>query len=384
MSFKITHILSRQAIWGVSSLLIVGCSSSKPPERDAGTGLHEDGGAVASRADVLEAAGRCALRNAKSFQTVAGELAATPNQENWKRAMSAWQRLEVLQFGPTGSSTKPGGLDIRDHVYAWPLFSRCATEDVMVSKQYENGVSRLLVNRRGLTALEYVLFYAGDDVSCSAAAWTALTPAERTARKQAFAAALAADVKVQADALVAAWEGGFIDTMKTAGPGNRTYMTTAGAMNRVSDAMYYVEKEVKDVKLAVPMGLRDCAAAPCLETLESQYAHHNTANVRANLVAFRQLLEGCDDDAYAGIGFDEALVAANAGDLANRMRTNLIAAEAALDAIEEDDLSVALVNDPASVRAFYDAVKSVTDLLKSEFVTVLDLEPPMGLEGDND
>lgn len=384
MSFKITHILRRQAIWGVSSLFLASCSAPKPPEPDAGTAVHEDGGAVASRADVLEAAGRCALRNAQAFRDEAAQLAATPNQANWKRTMAAWQRLEVLQFGPTGSSTKPGGLDIRDHVYAWPLFSRCATEDVLVSKQYENGVSRLLVNRRGLTALEYLLFYPGDDVSCSAAGWSALTPAERTARKEAFATALAADVKVQADALVAAWEGGFIDTMKTAGPGNRTYMTTAGAMNRVSDAMYYLEKEVKDVKLAVPIGLRDCAAAPCLDALESQYAKHNTANLRANLVAFRQLLEGCDDDTYAGIGFDEALVAANASDLATRMRARLVAAEAALDAIEEDDLSTALVNDPASVRAFYDAVKNVTDLLKSEFVTVLDLEPPMGLEGDND
>ncbi|MGV3624671.1 MAG: imelysin family protein, partial [Archangium sp.] len=240
---------------------------------------------------MLEAAGRCALRNAKSFQASAAVLATTPSQENWKAAMAAWQRLEVMQFGPTGSSTKPGGLDIRDFVYAWPLFSRCATEDVMVGKQYEAGVSRLLVNRRGLTALEYVLFYPGDDVSCSATGWAALTPAERTARKQAFAAALAADVKVQADALVAAWEGGFIETMRTAGPGNATYMTTAGAMNRVSDAMYYVEKEVKDIKLAVPMGLRECAAPPCLEALESQYANHNTANLRANLTAFRQLLE---------------------------------------------------------------------------------------------
>ncbi len=297
--------------------------------------------------------------------------------------MAAWQRLEVMQFGPTGSSIKPGGLDIRDHVYAWPLFSRCATEDAMVSKQYEGGVDKLLVNRRGLTALEFLLFHPGDDVSCSATAWAALTPAERTARKQAFIAALSNDVKAQADELFAAWEGGFVETLRTAGPGNRVYMTTAGAMNRVSDAMFYVEKEVKDIKLAVPMGLRECGAPPCLEALESQYASHNTANLRANLEGFRQLLEGCEAD-YEGIGFDELLVSANAADLASRMKTNTAAAQLALEAIEESDLREALINDPASVRALYDAVKGVTDLIKSEFVTVLDLELPMGLEGDND
>lgn len=372
-----------QAIWG-AVLVLVGCSAPKPPEKDAGVVVLEDGGMTASRADVLEAVGRCSLRNATAFRDAANTLAAQPSRENWKVAMAAWQRLEVMQLGPTGSSLNPGGLDLRDQLYSWPLVSRCAVEDVIVAKSYENGVGRLLVNRRGLAALEYVLFYEGDDFSCSTAGWAALDATEKAARKQAYALAAAADIKVRADELVAAWEGGFIDTLRTAGPGNATYMTTQGAMNRVSDAMYYVEKEVKDLKLAVPIGLRECATPPCLDALESQYAHHNKANLRANLVAFRQLLEGCDDDSYAGVGFDELLVGANAADLATRMKTNIGNAQAALDAIEESDLRQALVDDPASVRAFYDAVKSVTDLLKSEFITVLDLEPPMGLEGDND
>jgi hypothetical protein len=36
------------------------------------------------------------------------------------------------------------------------------------------------------------------------------------------------------------------------------------------------------------------------------------------------------------------------------------------------------------VRALYDAVKGVTDVLKTEVVTVLDLELPQKVEGDND
>ena len=36
------------------------------------------------------------------------------------------------------------------------------------------------------------------------------------------------------------------------------------------------------------------------------------------------------------------------------------------------------------VRALYDAVKGVTDLLKTELISVLDLELPTSLEGDND
>jgi hypothetical protein len=106
--------------------------------------------------------------------------------------------------------------------------------------------------------------------------------------------------------------------------------------------------------------------------------------LKANLSALRQLLEGCDDASFNGVGFDDLIDAQGAFSLSARLKERLLAAQVALDALEEPDLSQSLVTDPASVRAVYDALKGVTDLLKSEFVTVLDVELPMGLEGDND
>ena len=345
--------------------------------------LLEDGGLAATRTDFLGAAGTCSLQAVTKFRAEVDALNAAPTKDNWKRAMKAWQRVELMQFGPTGSSSTPGGMDLRDQIYSWPLVSRCSIEDVLVSKRYESGVGSLLVNRRGLATLEYLLFHEGDDVICSTAGWAALSPTERTAQKQAYAVAVSSDLKVHADALVTAWGGGFVETLRTAGPGNPTYMSTAAAMNQMGAGIFYLDRVVKDLKLAAPIGLRDCAAPPCLDLLESQYASHNTANLRENLVALRQLLEGCEPG-YAGVGFDDLLIGARAPALADRQHELLLAAEAALAAIEEPDLEEALVTDPASVRAFYDALKAITDLLKSEFVTVLDVDLPMGLEGDND
>lgn len=363
-------------------MFALGCPTPKPSQ-DAGPVLLEDGGLAASRADFLHAAGTCSLQAVVKFRAEVDALDAARTKDNWKRAMKAWQRVELMQFGPTGSSSAPGGMDLRDQVYSWPLISRCSIEDVLVSKRYETGVGSLLVNRRGLGALEYLLFYEGDDVTCSAAGWAALSPTERSAQKQAYGAAVSADLKVQARALVTAWEGGFVETLRTAGPGNATYMSTGAAMNQVSNALFYIERVVKDFKLAPPIGLRDCDAPPCLALLESQYARHNTANLRENLAAMRQLLEGCEPG-YTGIGFDDLLHGARASSLVDRLHDRMLTAEVALAAIEEPDLREALITDPASVRAFYDALKGVTDLLKSEFVTVLDVDLPMGLEGDND
>jgi uncharacterized protein len=47
-------------------------------------------------------------------------------------------------------------------------------------------------------------------------------------------------------------------------------------------------------------------------------------------------------------------------------------------------LAAALDQDPASVEALYFALKDVADLLKSDFITTLDLELPQAVEGDND
>lgn len=370
----------RQALIGLA-LVFSACPPSKPP--DAGPQLLSDGGLAVTRNEFLGAAGQCSLRTATEFRATVDALVMAPTKENWKAAMASWQRVELMQYGPTGSSSAPGGQDLRDQVYSWPLPNRCVIEDTLVSKRYETDLGSLLVNRRGLGALEYLLFHETDDFTCSAAGWQALTPTERTQRRQDYARAVIADVKVHADALVAAWEGGFIETMRTAGPGNPTYMTTASALNRVSDALFYVDDEMKDVKLAPAIGLRDCAAPPCLEALESQYANHNTENLRQNVIGLRMLFQGCEAN-YAGHGFDDLLYGVRADDLAGRMLERLQNAQSKLELIEEPDLRDALVADPQSVRDFYDALKGMTDLMKTEFVTVLDLDLPMGLEGDND
>ena len=47
-------------------------------------------------------------------------------------------------------------------------------------------------------------------------------------------------------------------------------------------------------------------------------------------------------------------------------------------------LEQALATDPAKVMTVYTAFKGLTDLLKTEFVTVLNLELPKTTQGDND
>jgi hypothetical protein len=195
-------------------------------------------------------------------------------------------------------------------------------------------------------------------------------------------------VAAQAVALEAAWDpnaGNFAQTMRTAGPGNPVYATTQAALNTVSNAILYIETEVKDMKLAKPLGLDmiACARESCPELRESLFAGRSKANLAANADGMRRLVEGCGPG-YAGFAFDDLLTEVGSGGLAETLRTRAAAIQPAIDAVEEAELDLALVQDKASVRAIYDAFKGVTDILKGEFVTILDLELPEGLEGDVD
>ncbi|MDY7226617.1 imelysin family protein [Hyalangium rubrum] len=392
------------SVWAVVALAgLGGCKETKP------TPTPEPGGEVqATRTALLGAFGACVVTSARDFQQVAAELetataalAAQPGDSTrnaaraaYHRAMDAWQILETMQVGPAAPRSMPGGAELRDNIYSWPLVSRCAIEEQLVSRSYESqDFPNSLISRRGLYAVEYLLFYEGTDTACgptspivSGGTWAALSTEEKQARKRAYAAAAAEDVHRRAVQLTEAWEpgkGDFAKTLETAGPGNTVYATSQAGLNSVSDALFYVEQTVKDTKLARPLGLRDCDGDTCPEYLESQFAARSKANVRSNLVGYRRVMEGCGPD-FSGVAFDDLLVAVGSEALATKLHERGAAAQAALEAVNESDLVQALDQDKASVRALYDGVKGMTDVLKTELVTVLDLELPQTVEGDND
>ena len=126
----------------------------------------------------------------------------------------------------------------------------------------------------------------------------------------------------------------------------------------------------------------DCTSGLCPESLESQYAGLSTDNIRQNLLGFQGLFWGCGPRA-SGLGFDDWLREVGASDLEQRMATALAGAQKAFDELDPP-LEQAITTRPDLTRAAYDSLKKLTDLLKTEFVSALQLELPTGSETDND
>jgi predicted lipoprotein len=405
---RLLRSVSLIAMLGAVALPFGGCrrvvSGAPPVQPD----LTLPDGTTLKRSEVLGAFGRCAAGVAKEFVSKAealeaadAALVADASPEKlaaartaWNDALEVWQRVEVFQLGPAAPLSQPGGQDLRSQIYAWPLSSRCLLEQGIVSRAWEQPTfSTGLVTTRGLVAAEYLSFYEGADNACGPNAainaqgtWAALGPAELAARRAAYAHAATADVLSRARQLDAAWDparGNFVAELETAGAGSKTYKTQQLAFNAVSDALFQIELQVKELKVGKPAGLVQCMNATCPEALESTWAHRSKEHVRNNLLGVQMQLQGCEGGGK-GIGWDDMLRGLGQIGLADRLDAALAGCFAALDAIEEPDFSQTLTADLASMQKLYAAIKALTDLLKSEFVTVLDLELPKIVEGDND
>jgi predicted lipoprotein len=380
-------------------------------------GGGEDGAASSSggvdaggfdKSALLRAFGQCAFETFRDFRTAAVDLDAATQQaandgtpasrdaarEAWKKTIDAWQKGELMGFGPTALTGSPGGKDLRDPIYAWPLVNRCLIEQQLVDKTYERPeLATALVNTRGLAAAEYLLFYDGTDNACTPTAsinasgtWAALGAPEIQQRKSAYARALAADTRRRADELVAAWDpaqGNFVSTMATAGS-NDVFTTQQMAFNAVSNAFFYIDDALKTMKLAKPAGfVPGCTAPPCLADVESPWAKRSKEHIKNNLIGFDRLLRGCAADG-SGLGWDDLLTAVGDAAFVQKLVDATNAARAAADALQQPTLEDDLVNDKAGVQRLYDALRAIVAVLKTEFISVLDLELPKRVEGDND
>ena len=144
------------------------------------------------------------------------------------------------------------------------------------------------------------------------------------------------------------------------------------------DALFYIESSTKDRKLALPLGLTDCAADRCLEDVEAWHSGMGAPAIAANLRGFRALFTGGDS-----VGMDDLLIELGEEALVTEVLADVDVAIGLADAIEVP-LQDAIVEQPADVEALHAAVKRVADALKGDIATVLTLQIPAEAAGDND
>jgi len=386
-------------------LALLACENPKSTEQ---TGTKQPDGSQAASYDrnvmLTAIAEKVILPTVREFDQRASELASatsvweaggdkTAAQSAWRDAMRVWQRKEMLQVGPAAAAGMfKGGQGLRDQVYSWPTVNPCLIDQEIVRAGYEEPefFTDRLVNAYGLAVLEYLLFRTDGDNACASFVgiddqWVSLGAVEIEARRARYASRVAEHVREQAGLLRDGWEpaaGNFTAALATAGKGSAFYPTAQDALNEVFAALYYIELKVKDRKLAIPAGLSSkCVKDSCPELAESPWAEHSKENLKENLVAFQALLRGSFAEGQKGFAY--ALEGVGESALAASLDANTKAAIAAVDALP-GTFEAALTADLPAARSLHVAVKALTDLVKTQLVSALNLRVPQEGAGDND
>jgi len=332
----------------------------------------------------------------------ANQLSAAKTQ--WQQAMAVWQQLEVMQFGQIAEQ--------RDNFYSWPLNDECKVDvDVVLGQANDYDIATRTAPRRGLDALEYLLFdndLVNDKlhVRCQTVGagritnvpglleWDDLTLLEQKTQRCKQSNNITRHLITRAETLKQSITAGVFDESVT------TYQDAADS---ISDALFYIDKNTKDVKAnkalpASPSGSFNTGH------LESQYAQVSLSNIHNNLLGAKLLMT-----ANGNIGFHDFLVAADQEDLANRMVSNLdLAIIASSESeISEDEATKSLFSiiDTAPLDQRTNCINAVagetsllgkvcalgtpviqafTSDLKNQFVLTLNFTVPSSAEGDND
>jgi hypothetical protein len=306
----------------------------------------------------------------------------------WRDAIDAWERSEAVLVGPAAMDNKA----LRDRIYAWPLLAPCDV-DKDVASRWANPASYDLATKlqrqRSLLAIEYLLFPQTDMHSCAVAppGWDVLGANLPRARCR-LAEVLATDVAAAAVTLHAAWRadaGNYVGELARAGMGSSISSAHAG-INLVSDSFFYIDRMVKDMKLAEAAGIAVNACGtvqePCVREVEHRFADRATAAIRINLTTLREAITGTTATAD-GPGFDDFLIEIGQPEVAAGMTAQLDDAIAKANALPESFLG-ALSTDYAAIVDTHTAVKLFTNDLKSQFLTLLALDIPDDVASDND
>ncbi len=331
-------------------------------------------------------------------------------QQSWKEVMATWQQSEAFQIGPISDNS----FNLRNRIYSWPEFvSSCTVDKNVVLAETSIDIDMASRQGRGLDALEYLLFNKNLNHTCPSQIietqnWNSRIEQDRRTSRCNYANNVATDIANSAQVLLNTWipEGeDYRKKLLDSGSDKGAFESQQAALNALSDTLFYLSNDVKDIKIAIPTGIsNECSEISCPENSESFYSDNSLQNIKNNLLGFRYIFSGSPDKESTSYSFDDLLFTKNFPEISERILENtdtlinlidnasdsFISNVSTIDSTEkETECTNAASNPDDTANALFTCqlhgkVKRITDELKGDFLTVISLILPSRVEGDND
>lgn len=271
-------------------------------------------------------------------------------QAQWRTTAAAWAQVEPFSLRFTMLAT--------GQIKKWPINTKFIEEFIAETATIDEPfIASIGATAKGIGAIEYFLFsptLTADEI----VATLAVTP-----QRLAYPVALTQNLTNAAEALYALWapegENGaqrFIDA-------DFSENNVQGSISMLTNELIVLLETMVKTKVEYP--LRGVMADPQPQAVESPYAGASWPLMVANLRTVQQVFQ-------AGLGdyLDQMAVTPRTPTLSAAINTQLEATIAAMEALTLP-LEVAVIEDPAPVRAVRDEIKDLLVLLKVDMANQL-------------
>ncbi|MCC6137188.1 MAG: hypothetical protein IT287_01030, partial [Bdellovibrionaceae bacterium] len=177
-------------------------------------------------------------------------------QEQWKKTMLAYHRLDAVPVGPLSENSG----DLASHIYSWPFVNSCGIDLEVARLNTPKESNDIAISKKGLGAIEYLLYTDVSKTSCAdsflnkdATDWLKKSENDKNKDRCAYEEKIANDLEAHAKTLFSKWDIGQKNYSKTLIDGSK-YKSVKEAVNSMTDSMFAIEV-IKDTKLGIPLGL---------------------------------------------------------------------------------------------------------------------------------
>ncbi len=320
-------------------------------------------------------------------------------QQAYLELMGHWQFMEMAWLGPLAEQN----FALRNRIYSYSEVnvSACPIDQAVVLAQGDNfDISNRALNHRGLGTLEYLLFNPDLTHQCpdrilETQNWDDLPEDVRKQQRCEYAQVVLEDVESSFSNLSNEWnsdEGNF--RSRFVNPNNIEL-----ALQGLTEAIFYIEDVVKDIKLGRTLGLQNaCSSTTCPEYIESSFANESYFYIQQNIIAFQTFFNGGDE-----LGFDDLIINQGFPEVTSDFQENIIQALDILDNTSESfSNEVALIDSEADAQEcenlssnpdvigefpscnLHGVLTRITNDLKSDFIMIVNIDLPNRAQSDND
>lgn len=204
------------------------------------------------------------------------------------------------------------------------------------------------VSAKGFPAIEYVLFFYGNDIIVN-------KDAPVSQAQLSYLELLINDVEQQVKDVVMQWQGGYASTFINAN-GN----DVGSSLGKLTNAFSMALEQIKNVKLGIPLG-KLTLNQPRVELVEGKYMEKSAALAKVQTESLYHFYLGKNSMGANGVGFDDYLLHLNAASNGGELHSQIVAGfEQAISQLSliQDPMASTILTDDTSVQNAYTTFQS--------------------------